>query len=308
MKHIHQAKGIKYIPKKYIIEKGAISAFHKAIIFEGEVNDNEDDDSTTSLYKLCTPATFTRYLKPGALETEIDNPYSDRLDGSSEWSYISEIKAGDTITVSGNISEVKIRNGSLGEMCIVKSTLNYVKQQNEISCTQINTIIYYNYSAKRQMQLSPNTSAPIKNFFLNPTIANFDSNSISIGDNIPGLIKQPSTQQLVMYAGASRDFYQVHYDQQFAQSIGLPKVIVHGALKSAFLGQMITDFINQSATLNRLFVRYNSIDFEGCLMKCKGTITKIVTVNSKKIIDCDIWIENSVGIKTTEGTATFNLK
>ena len=215
MKHIHQAKGIKYIPKKYIIEKGAISAFHKAIIFEGEVNDNEDDDSTTSLYKLCTPATFTRYLKPGALETEIDNPYSDRLDGSSEWSYISEIKAGDTITVSGNISEVKIRNGSLGEMCIVKSIFNYVTQEDELFCSQISTIIYYNYSAEKRMKSNHNTSSSIKNPHLNPPITTVDS--ISIGDTIPELIKQPSTKQLVMYAGASRDFYEVHYDQQFAQ-------------------------------------------------------------------------------------------
>ncbi|SVC69106.1 uncharacterized protein METZ01_LOCUS321960, partial [marine metagenome] len=80
-----------------------------------------------------------------------------------------------------------------------------------------------------------------------------------------------------------------------------------GALKSAFLGQMLTNFINESANLTRLLVRYNSIDFEGCVMKCKGTITNIHTTDSKKIIDCDVWIENSDGIKTTKGTATFKL-
>lgn len=306
MKHIHNAKGIKYIPKKYIIEKGAILAFHKAIIFEEQVDDNEDVLDTASVSKLTTPATFTRYLKPGALEIEIDNPYSDRLDGSSEWHYFSEIKHGDTITVHGYISEVKIRNGSLGEMCIVKSIFNYVTQEDELFCSQISTIIYYNYFTERRMKSNKHTSSSIKNLHLTPPITTVDS--ISIGDTIPELIKQPSTKQLVMYAGASRDFYEVHYDQQFAQSIGLPKVIVHGALKSAFLGQMITNFINEAGTLGRLFVRYNSIDFEGSLMKCNGKITKIITANSKKIIDCDVWIENTEGVKTTTGTATFKLK
>ena len=306
MKHINSAQGIRYIPKTYIIEKGAISAFHKSIIFEGQINDDKDAYDKSPVSKLATPATFTRYLIPGGFETEIDNPYSNRLDGSSEWHYFSEIKSSDTITVSGKISDVKIRNGSLGEMCIVKSTFDYVNQNDKLSCTQISTMIYYNFSAKTEVRSNANTSSPIKKSHFIPIMANFDC--INLGDNIPELVKQPSTQQLVMYAGASRDFYQVHYDQQFAQSIGLPKVIVHGALKSAFLGQMITNFINQSATLTRLFVRYNSIDFEGCLMKCKGTITKIIIANSKKVIDCDIWIENPEGTKTTAGTATFELK
>ena len=306
MKHIHSAQGIRYIPKTYLIENGAISAFHEAIIFGGYTKAKQDDYATTEIPKITTPATFSRYLKPGIFETEIDNPYSDRLDGSSEWYYFSEIKPGDTITVSGAVTDVKIRNGSLGEMCIVESTFNYINQKAELSCTQISTIIYYNFSAEKKMPPTTNTPSTTQKQRVNTNIT--DLESLDIGKNIPELIKQPSTEQLVMYAGASRDFYQVHYDQQFAQSIGLPKVIVHGALKSAFLVQMITDFIKQTGDLTRLFVRYNSIDFEGCIMKCNGTITKIITCRSKKIIDCDIWIENIEGIKTTEGTATFRLK
>ena len=305
MKHIHSAQGIRYIPKTYLIETGAISAFHEAIIFDEYTHTGKDDFAMTEISKLATPATFSRYLKPGIFETEIDNPYTDRLDGSSEWYYFTEINPGDTIKISGAVTDVKIRTGSLGEMCIVESTFNYINQEGELSCTQISTMIYYNFSAKKQMK--PNSSIlSTTQKRVNTSITPLES--LDLGDNIPELIKQPSTEQLVMYAGASRDFYQVHYDQRFALSIGLPKVIVHGALKSAFLAQMITNFIKQSANLTRLFVRYNSIDFEGCTMKCNGTITKIINSRSKKVINCDIWIENTKGIKTTEGSATFQLK
>ena len=34
---------------------------------------------------------------------------------------------------------------------------------------------------------------------------------------IPGIRKDPTTQQLVKYAGASGDYYQIHYDLEYAK-------------------------------------------------------------------------------------------
>ena len=87
MKHIHDTKSIKYIPKTYSIEKGSISAFNRSIMFDGLIADNIKPSNP----ELKTPPTFTRYLIPGELEHPIHNPYSDRLDGSSEWHYFSDI-------------------------------------------------------------------------------------------------------------------------------------------------------------------------------------------------------------------------
>ena len=65
---------------------------------------------------------------------------------------------------------------------------------------------------------------------------------VAEGMKLPSLVKNVTTRQLVQYAGASGDFYEIHYDKDFAQETGLSGVIVHGALKSAFLGQMMTDW------------------------------------------------------------------
>ena len=56
------------------------------------------------------------------------------------------------------------------------------------------------------------------------------------GTEVTMLRKDPTTQQLVKYAGASGDYYQIHYDQNYAKNNGLPDVILHGALKGAWLG------------------------------------------------------------------------
>ncbi len=49
--------------------------------------------------------------------------------------------------------------------------------------------------------------------------------SIQVGDVLPDLIKHPTTRQLVQYAGAQGDFYEIHYDQPYALSVGLPGVM-----------------------------------------------------------------------------------
>ena len=57
---------------------------------------------------------------------------------------------------------------------------------------------------------------------------------VEVGTEIGPLEKNPTTQQLVKYAGASGDFYQIHYDKDFALANKLPGVILHGALKNGF--------------------------------------------------------------------------
>ena len=72
---------------------------------------------------------------------------------------------------------------------------------------------------------------------------------VEVGSDVPTLRKDPTPQQLVKYAGASGDFYQIHYDVEYANNNGLPGIILHGALKNAFLGQLMTDYIGHHLSL-----------------------------------------------------------
>ena len=127
------------------------------------------------------------------------------------------------------------------------------------------------------------------------------------GTEVSPLEKHPTTQQLVMYAGASGDFYQIHYDNDFAKNNGLPGVIIHGALKNAFLGQLMTDWIGEGGTLRKLSCQYRGMDVPGDTLICKGTVTRKYQEGGQNLVDCDIWLENGKGEKTTPGTATVQL-
>ena len=125
---------------------------------------------------------------------------------------------------------------------------------------------------------------------------------VDVGTEIPPLVKNPTTQQLVKWAGASGDFYQIHYDKDFALGNNLPGVIIHGALKSAWLGQLLGDWIGENGTLRKYGCSYRGMDVPVDTITCKGVVTKKYMDGDDHYVECDIWLENAKGKKTTPGT------
>ncbi|MBM3958873.1 MAG: dehydratase [SAR202 cluster bacterium] len=130
---------------------------------------------------------------------------------------------------------------------------------------------------------------------------------LRVGDLLPVLTKRPDTRQLVMYAGASDDYVPIHYDKDLAAEAGHQSVIVHGALKSAFLGQLVTDWMGSEGRIVELQVSYRGIDYPGDVLTCKGKVTALRREGTQNLVDCDIWLENGKGEVTTPGKAVVAL-
>ena len=124
-----------------------------------------------------------------------------------------------------------------------------------------------------------------------------------VGQALPELVKNPTTRQLVQYAGASGDFYEIHYDQDYARSTGLPGVILHGLLKAGFLAQLVTSWAGKQARLKTFEVSYRGLDLPGRPCRCRGVV-KSVDGNTAEL---DVWTEDPDGNRTTLGTATVQL-
>jgi acyl dehydratase len=116
-------------------------------------------------------------------------------------------------------------------------------------------------------------------------------------------VKHPTTRQLVQYAGAQGDFYEIHYDQAYAQSVGLPGVILHGLLKGAFLGQLVTDWLGGRGTLKTFEVSYRGVDVPGHPYRCRGRVARV----DGGEVELEVWGEDETGKRTTVGTATVSL-
>jgi len=130
---------------------------------------------------------------------------------------------------------------------------------------------------------------------------------VSLGSEVSSLTKQPTTQQLVMWAGAVGDYQPIHYDKDFAQSRGLAGVIVHGQLVGAFLGQLMTDWIGEKGALRKLSCSYKGMNYPGEVIAFKGKVTKKYVEEGQHFIECRLWAENPKGEKTASGTAVVIL-
>ena len=128
--------------------------------------------------------------------------------------------------------------------------------------------------------------------------------NLKAGDEIPELVKHPTTRQLVQYAGAQGDFYEIHYDQAFARGVGLPGVILHGLLKAAFLGQQVTDWLGDRGTLKSFEVSYRGIDEPGRPYTCRGRVSAV----QGSEVELEVWGEDADGKRTTVGSATVLIR
>ncbi len=127
------------------------------------------------------------------------------------------------------------------------------------------------------------------------------------GQEVPTLTVRCDSQRLVMWAAGSGDFYQIHYDKDFAIGTGLPERIVHGALKHALLGRMLHEWIAPGGRIRRLACQYRGMDLVDKDVVCKGVVTKKYRQDGQNIVELDVWTESEDGQKTTPGTAVVVL-
>jgi len=127
------------------------------------------------------------------------------------------------------------------------------------------------------------------------------------GQEIPAVTQNCDSQRLVLWAAGSGDYYQIHYDKDFAQATGLPDRIVHGALKHALLGRLLHEWAGEQGRVRRVACQYRGMDAVNRDVICKGVVKGKRQEDSANLVDLEIWTEDPEGNKTTPGTGVVAL-
>ena len=128
-----------------------------------------------------------------------------------------------------------------------------------------------------------------------------------MGYEIPATNIGPFNQNdLVKYAKASGDFNPIHLDKEFAKTMGLDNVIVHGMLIMAHLGNSIANS-NSVSLLKHFSVQFCSITRLGEELICTGEVSKIEKNNQKKIITLKLKVLNLDGEVKILGKTIFSI-
>lgn len=130
---------------------------------------------------------------------------------------------------------------------------------------------------------------------------------VVVGATLGPQAKDTSRGRLAAFAGATRDDYLIHLDREFARGFGLPDVVVHGPLKSAFLGQLAREWAGEWGMLKQLEVQYRGVDVAGEPLSAGGVVTRKLVEGGEQLVECEIWLESSAGKRNTRGRALIAL-
>jgi len=119
--------------------------------------------------------------------------------------------------------------------------------------------------------------------------------TLKAGDTLPPLALPPVNRTtLALFAGASNDHNPMHIDIDFARKGGMPDVFAHGMLGMAWLGRLLTQWVDQRQ-LREFGVRFAGITHLGNQMTATGKVVETFEANGEKRARLEIQSANQHG-------------
>ena len=126
---------------------------------------------------------------------------------------------------------------------------------------------------------------------------------ITVGTELPALKINPiSRTTLALFAGASGDHNPMHIDIDVAKSAGLDDVFTHGMLSMAYLGRLLTDWVDPQA-IRSYRVRFAAITPLHAKPTATGAITAIDHVDGERRATLNLTVTLDDGTVTLTGDA-----
>ena len=118
---------------------------------------------------------------------------------------------------------------------------------------------------------------------------------INEGYEIPALTKKPTYIHLFMFSAITWNRQVIHYNTEFARRDGLPDVLVHRALMENYLAQMLSDWLGEAGRITKVEMSVRSSAVPGDTLTCRGKVLGKCLEGTKKLVECEIWVENHKG-------------
>ena len=130
---------------------------------------------------------------------------------------------------------------------------------------------------------------------------------LCVGDTLPPLTLAPINRTvLALFAGASGDHNPIHIDIDYAREAGMPDVFAHGMLSMAYLGRLLTQWVDQRQ-VRAFSVRFVGITHLGDQVICSGKVVEKFDVDGERRVRLEIETANQSGAKKIVGDAVVAL-
>lgn len=177
-----------------------------------------------------------------------------RLNGGNRCQWLRSVHVGEQVERRSGVVDVKRKSGQSGELVIYRTETEYrTVEPLEVVARSWNVAVR-RYPIARERKGGEGGSDHTK-------AAGAGERTTAAGQEMFRVT--PSTRDLVRYAAATGDFYEAHYDQEFARDHGLPGIIVHGLLKLAWLARGVLGYCGPGSFIREIEASYRGLDQVG---------------------------------------------
>ncbi|WP_326554358.1 MaoC/PaaZ C-terminal domain-containing protein [Micromonospora sp. NBC_01813] len=96
-----------------------------------------------------------------------------------------------------------------------------------------------------------------------------------VGDILPELERTIALADMVAYAGATWDWYRLHYDPEFVAAAKVPGPVVDGQVFGALFVELVQDALGPYCFVQQLSFTFRNLMFAGETVRCTGTVAKV---------------------------------
>ena len=130
---------------------------------------------------------------------------------------------------------------------------------------------------------------------------------IKVGDALPSRDHTAGIVQLFMYNAAIWNPHRIHFDHAYAtQEEGYPGIVLDGPLQGDWIGQVVTDWIGDDATLVSFGYANRRAAFLGETMTAGGQVEE--KNDSKREVKVSLFLKNAQGEVTIPGHAVVRFR
>jgi len=112
--------------------------------------------------------------------------------------------------------------------------------------------------------------------------------------------------RMMMYAAATWNPYQLHWDSEFSRGRGFADANVAGPMIGDYLAEMLVRWTGNPARLKTLDYTNRDMAFPGDTLTFRGEVLASATREGLNVWVCRVWVENQAGRVIAEGRCTID--
>ena len=106
-------------------------------------------------------------------------------------------------------------------------------------------------------------------------MSGLDHDDLRPGHELAALERTITLVDMVAYAGATWDWYGLHYDPDFVAAAKVPAPVVDGQVFGALFTELLQDALGPRCFVRELSFTFRNLMFAGETVRCTGTVAEV---------------------------------